>query len=76
MSKQLDEINSQIRTLESMAREIRLKETFKRLAAIKPKNKTRQILALEEKLSSQMALRKARQEAFDDMLDLIEVLIG
>lgn len=74
MSKRLDDLFAQIRTLEIQMQEIRLTEALKKLAAIKPKNKTRQILQLEEKLNSQLAMRKVRREAFDDLLDLIEIV--
>lgn len=74
MSKRLDDLFAQIRTLEIQMQEIRLTEALKKLAAIKPKNKTRQILQLEEKLNSQLLMRKVRREAFDDLLDLIEIV--
>jgi hypothetical protein len=74
MSKQLDDLFAQIRALEIQMQELRLTEAMKKLAAIKPKNKTRQILQLEEKLNSQLAMRKVRREAFDDLLDLIEIV--
>lgn len=75
MSKRLDDLFAQIRALEIQMQELRLTEALKKLAAIKPKNKTRQILQLEEKLNSQLMMRKVRREAFDDLLDLIEIAI-
>ena len=74
MSKRLDDLFAQIRALEIQMQELRLTEALKKLAAIKPKNKTRQILQLEEKLNSQLLMRKVRREAFDDLLDLIEIV--
>lgn len=74
MSKKLDDLFAQIRALEIQMQELRLTEALKKLAAIKPKNKTRLILQLEEKLSEQLSLRKVRRETFDDLLDLIEIV--